>query len=199
MGKQEEKKVEETKKLPPPPEPKPDEIKNVVKDLGALKSLMFCYSDSEDSDQDEDGPTALSSKPPPQVEHTLEEEKKIEAVDEIRTDVNVESAPEEGIKASQGVESEKPPSPTRKQPPPSRNQQKQQQSGNKNNRNQRNNNRRNHNNSKDKQLLTTLNQPSLLRKLLEPEIRKERNDILQAIRYIVKNNFFDNFPPPTTK
>ncbi|XP_078490352.1 zinc finger protein [Ciona intestinalis] len=36
-----------------------------------------------------------------------------------------------------------------------------------------------------------LSRPSLLRMLLEPEIRAERNEILQCVRYIVKNNFFD--------
>nr|NP_001071912.1 zinc finger protein [Ciona intestinalis]BAE93299.1 zinc finger protein [Ciona intestinalis] len=36
-----------------------------------------------------------------------------------------------------------------------------------------------------------LSRPSLLRMLLEPEIRTERNEILQCVRYIVKNNFFD--------
>jgi len=191
--------VKEIKKLPPPSEPKPDEIKNVVKDVGALKSLMFCYSDSESDQDQDDGSTTLSSKPPlSQVDQQQKQDdgKK----DEIKTDAKDESALEDPIKAPQAEESEKNPNLTTKQHPLSRNQQKQQSNGNKNNRNQRNNNnRRNQNNSRDKQLLTTLNQPSLLRKLLEPEIRKERNDILQAIRYIVKNNFFDNFPPPTTK
>ncbi|CAB3363266.1 Hypothetical predicted protein [Cloeon dipterum] len=32
--------------------------------------------------------------------------------------------------------------------------------------------------------------PTLLRKLLEPEIRRERNMILQCVHYVVKNNFF---------
>nr|CAB3264499.1 Nuclear fragile X mental retardation-interacting protein 1 [Phallusia mammillata] len=36
-----------------------------------------------------------------------------------------------------------------------------------------------------------LARPSLLRKLLEPEMRRERNDILQCVRFIVENNFFD--------
>ncbi|XP_031558959.1 nuclear fragile X mental retardation-interacting protein 1-like isoform X2 [Actinia tenebrosa] len=36
--------------------------------------------------------------------------------------------------------------------------------------------------------------PTLLEKLLAPEIRHESNVILQCIRYIVKNNFFDAIP-----
>lgn len=38
---------------------------------------------------------------------------------------------------------------------------------------------------------------TLLERLLEPEIRHERNVILQCIRYIVKNNFFDKSEQPT--
>lgn len=33
---------------------------------------------------------------------------------------------------------------------------------------------------------------TLLEKLLEPEIRHERNVILQCVRFVVKNNFFDD-------
>ncbi|CAK8694860.1 FMR1-interacting protein NUFIP1-like [Clavelina lepadiformis] len=36
-----------------------------------------------------------------------------------------------------------------------------------------------------------LSKATLLEMLLEPEIRRERNDILQCIRHIVKNNFFE--------
>uniref|UniRef100_A0A0K8T3S1 C2H2-type domain-containing protein n=2 Tax=Lygus hesperus TaxID=30085 RepID=A0A0K8T3S1_LYGHE len=42
---------------------------------------------------------------------------------------------------------------------------------------------------------------SLLQKLLVKEIRKERNQILQCVRYVVENNFFDlpnNMPAKTT-
>lgn len=33
---------------------------------------------------------------------------------------------------------------------------------------------------------------TLLEKLLEPDIRHERNVILQCVRYVVQNNFFDD-------
>jgi len=35
-------------------------------------------------------------------------------------------------------------------------------------------------------------QPTLLEMLLAPEIRRERNIILQCVRYIVKKNFFED-------
>lgn len=35
-----------------------------------------------------------------------------------------------------------------------------------------------------------LRQPTLLEKLLLSEIKKERNTILQCVRYVCKNNFF---------
>ncbi|KAF9433217.1 nuclear fragile X mental retardation protein interacting protein 1 [Entomortierella beljakovae] len=39
--------------------------------------------------------------------------------------------------------------------------------------------------------------PSLLQKLLAGEIKQEKNTLLEAIRYIVENNFFDKQEPPS--
>ena len=40
--------------------------------------------------------------------------------------------------------------------------------------------------------MPSLARPTLLEMLLKEEIRKERNQILQALHYIVQNDFFDN-------
>ena len=40
--------------------------------------------------------------------------------------------------------------------------------------------------------MPSLARPTLLEMLLKDEIRKERNQILQALHYIVQNDFFDN-------
>ena len=40
---------------------------------------------------------------------------------------------------------------------------------------------------------------TLLERLLAPQIRKERNTLLQSIRHIVRNSFYDNEPPPTSE
>ena len=40
--------------------------------------------------------------------------------------------------------------------------------------------------------MPALHRPALLEMLLKDEIRQERNRILQAVHYIVKNNFFDS-------
>ena len=39
--------------------------------------------------------------------------------------------------------------------------------------------------------MPSLARPALLEMLLKDEIRTERNRILQAVHYVVKNNFFD--------
>jgi len=41
------------------------------------------------------------------------------------------------------------------------------------------------------QELSFMDSPSLLQKLLAKEILKEKNDILQCVRFIIKNNFFE--------
>ena len=41
-------------------------------------------------------------------------------------------------------------------------------------------------------VMPSLARPTLLEMLLKDEIRKERNQILQALHFIVQNDFFDN-------
>lgn len=151
--------------------PKPDEIKSVVKDVGALKSLMFCYSDSEsDSEQNDDQKVDDPSNDATQKEQNNDIIRNPSTKEEIHHDI-VESTEHQNEQTEECQEPVK------------------QQRNNRNKNNRRNQKQQQRNRIPPKR-------PSLLRKLLEPEIRKERNDILQCIRYIVENNFFDDLPPP---
>jgi len=51
--------------------------------------------------------------------------------------------------------------------------------------------KQNRNSKVNNQEVAFINSPSLTQKLLASEILKEKNDILQCVRFIIKNNFFE--------
>lgn len=164
----------------------------------ALGALIGAYRSDNDSDEE------ICVKKVEILSEVEDNQQKIESrteKQESAPEIKINSLPEQEIK-----ETEKPEAPEEQKIVKEENQnyhQKENKEHSRNRKRKRNNFQSNFaRNKSEKTSITNSKHPvqnqkifpkknTLLEKLLEPEIRHERNFILQCVRYVVKNNFFE--------